>query len=102
MEHHPNVAVLGRQMHVGRRVVHNLPVNDDPSPLNGNQPGESPHQGRLARPVGPDHGEHRIGEPQADVEVERPESECHIGFKRQLPPNQRSRTATNTIKETGT
>ena len=100
LEHDADVAVLWKHVDVGRRVVENQPVDDDPSPLDGNQPGQGPQQGRLARPVGPDHGEHRIGDLQLDVEVERPESECYLGVERQLPPSQRSRSATRTIKET--
>ena len=70
LEHDADVAVLGGQADVGRRVLDRPAVDDDAALFERDEPGQGPQQGGLARAVGPDHRDDRLGDLQVDVEVQ--------------------------------
>ena len=102
LEYHPARPPLGRDQHLGRRVVEDGAVEHDTTGGQRAQAGERPEQRGLATAVGPEYSQHlAIGHLELEVLLEGADDDMDFGAQAHglMAPNQRPRRATRTTME---
>ncbi len=100
LEHEADVPVFGCEAHICGRVLEHPSVDDDATPVEGDESGQGAQQGRLARAVGSDHGDDTLADVEAHIEVQDAEGDCDLGGEGHRVASHRSRRPIRTMNDT--
>src|ERR1700682_3668291 len=101
LEDHRDWSPLGRNENAVRRFLQHDPVEGNAACVERQESCQAAEQRRLARAVGPEHGDHFAGlDLQVDIEFEGADAQAHPRLEAHDDPSQRSRSPISTASET--